>query len=84
MARQRSIDGNLAANRTLISGVFTLPAVLPKGAPFWIRWHDWNDSATADHFLAVDDVSVVPERGTLAMLAGAGLVGLVLIWRRRK
>jgi hypothetical protein len=79
-----ALDGNAAANRTVISGVFTLPALLPQNAPFWIRWHDWNDNATYDHFLAVDDVSVVPEPGTLAMLAGAGLVGLVLIWRRRK
>ena len=78
------LDGNDPANRTTISGMFTLPGVLHNGDSFWIRWHDWNDNATSDHVLAIDDVQVsgVPEPGTLVMLLGAAVLGLVA-WRRR-
>jgi len=51
------LDGNLAANRKLISATFT-PAA-PTGNTFYLRWYDRNDPAQ-DHLLAIDDLSVTP------------------------
>jgi PEP-CTERM motif len=79
------LDGNAAENRTLVTGSFTPAQPIADGATFWIRWHDWNDNSTSDHVLAIDDVQVsgVPEPGTLVMLLGAAVLGLVA-WRRRR
>ena len=70
-----ALDGNDPANRTLVSGTITLPSAVPAGGTFYLRWHDWNDNATSDHFLGIDDLQVnaVPEPGTLALfLLGFG------------
>ncbi|MHC4180313.1 MAG: autotransporter outer membrane beta-barrel domain-containing protein, partial [Planctomycetota bacterium] len=53
-----AIDGNLAANRETISGSFAPPAPIAPGQTFYLTWHDWNDNATNDHALAVDDVRI--------------------------
>ena len=78
------LDGNAAANRVFITSTITLPSAVPDGGTFYLRWHDWNDNGTADHFLGIDDVqvsSVVPEPGTLGM----GLLGgMVLAFRCRR
>jgi len=77
------LDGNAASNRTLISGYLGFESPVPNGGTFYIRWHDWNDNGTSDHFLAIDEVQItlVPEPGTLSML----LLGLgALIWRVRR
>jgi endonuclease I/methionine-rich copper-binding protein CopC len=49
------LDGNLAANRTAISGALTGLDLAP-GATLWVRWTD-IDVAGADDGLAIDDVT---------------------------
>ncbi len=77
------LDGNLAANRVFVSGTITFPTAVPNGGTFYVRWHDWNDNGTSDHFLAIDNVQIaaVPEPGTLSMLV-LGL-GALVGWRKR-
>lgn len=77
-------DGNLAANRT-VKGPVTVTGLnwLP-GTDLWLRWTDINDAGN-DHGLAIDDLSFsaegIPEPGTFALAALAGLVSLAV--RRR-
>ncbi|GEM_PF-522266 len=52
------LDGNLAANRAVITGTITFASPVPAGGTFYLRWHDWNDDSTSDHFLAIDDLVV--------------------------
>jgi hypothetical protein len=77
-----ALNGNLAANRQVISANIALPSAVPNGGTFYVRWHDWNDNGTSDHFLAIDDISItaVPEPAGLAMLLAAPL----LLNRRRR
>jgi endonuclease I len=49
-----ALDGNLAANRTLVSGSITGLSVA-NGGTIWVRWLDFNPSG-ADDGLAIDDV----------------------------
>lgn len=51
------LDGNLAANRTAISGF--VAADVPVGATFWIRWSSF-DASGADDGLGVDDFALTP------------------------
>ena len=53
-----ALDGNLAANRAVLAGTIRFASAVPAGGTFYLRWHDWNDNATYDHFLAIDDVIV--------------------------
>ena len=53
-----AVDGNLDENRRVISGTYHLPTPVAAGGAFYIRWLDWNENSTADHGLAVDDVSI--------------------------
>lgn len=71
------LDGNNAANRVFISGTITFASAVPNGGTFYVRWHDWNDNGTSDHFLAIDDVQIssVPEPGTVSMwVLGLGVL----------
>jgi hypothetical protein len=53
-----ALDGNAAANRTVIS--FTITGLsIANGAAFWIRWTD-SDITSSDDGLAVDDFSLTP------------------------
>ncbi len=52
------LDGNNATNRAVITGTVKLPTALASGQTLYVRWHDWNDDATTDHFLAIDDVLI--------------------------
>jgi len=67
---QTALDGNLSENRATISGVYNFPAPVPAGGTFYVRWHDWNDNGTTDHFLGIDNVRIglVPEPGMLSLL----------------
>lgn len=77
-------DGNLAANRTVISAVLVSGLNWLPGTDLWIRWTDLNDTGN-DHALAIDDLNfsaqAIPEPGTLCLAALAGLV--TLVGRRR-
>ena len=78
------LNGNDAANRVVISGMITLPAPVAAGATFYVRWHDWNDNGTSDHFLGIDDITItggVPEPSSTAALLALGAWGL---GRRRR
>jgi hypothetical protein len=82
-----ALDGNAAANSATISGNYTFPTPLANGQTFYVRWLDWNDNATADHPLAIDNVVIqglgVPEPGSLA-LVGLGAGGLLARRRARR
>lgn len=52
------LNGNDAANRTLISATIT-GLNIPVGATFWIRWLDY-DVLNSDDGLAIDDFSLTP------------------------
>ncbi len=56
-----ALDGNLAANRTLISDSIVGLNLAP-GASLWVRWVDFNATG-ADDGLAIDDVSFAPAGG---------------------
>ena len=78
-----ALNGNDAANRAALSATITLPSPVPDGGTFYVRWHDWNDNGTADHFLSIDDVRItggVPEPSSIAILAAA--VGLCAARRK--
>jgi hypothetical protein len=60
-------DGNLAANRTAVSGLITGLSIAP-GATFFIRWVD-ADVPNADDGLAVDDLSVTANPPQVACAA---------------
>jgi hypothetical protein len=51
-----ALNGNLDANRVLITQTITGLSIAP-GATFWIRWNDLNASG-ADDGLAIDDFSL--------------------------
>lgn len=53
-----ALDGNLAANRTVIGPVtILLPAPLAPGATCWVRWND-RQVAGSDDELGIDDLTV--------------------------
>ena len=86
-----ALDGNAAANRTVLSDTVSLAGIgypggaIAPGASFYLTWHDWNDNAANDHALAVDDVSVVVPEPSSILLAVLGLIGLLgYAWRRRR
>ena len=53
-----AIDGNDPANRTTIGGTIAPPSPVGIGETFYLTWHDYNDNATNDHGLAIDDVII--------------------------
>jgi hypothetical protein len=63
------LDGNLAANRAVVTGTITFASPVPAGGTFYLRWHDWNDNGTSDHFLAIDDVIVSTDAPTMPTVA---------------
>ncbi|MFN0087493.1 MAG: nuclease [Blastocatellia bacterium] len=63
------LNGNLAANRAVITGSIT-GLTIPNGATFFIRWTDF-DATGADDGLSVDDFSLTPL--TSGNPAGTGL-----------
>lgn len=79
------LDGNAASNRKLVTGYLAFTTPVPVGGTFYIRWHDWNDNGTSDHFLAIDDLTItlIPEPGTASMLL-LGFAAVIGFWARRK
>lgn len=87
-ATAAALDGNLAANRTVFSGVVLTGVSLNPGEEIFLRWKDIDDSGS-DHGFAVDDFAVsfnavsAPEP-TVAALGGLATLGLILSRRNRK
>jgi hypothetical protein len=54
-----ALNGNLAANRVLLTHTITGLSI-PNGTEVMLRWSD-PDHTGADHGLAIDDFSVVPQ-----------------------
>jgi hypothetical protein len=78
-----ALNGNVADNRQVISANIALPSPVPDGGTFYVRWHDWNDNGTSDHFLGIDDIRItggIPEPESLTLLA----VALSIIRQIRK
>ena len=75
-----ALNGNDPLNRTVVTATITLPSPVAPGDTLYLRWHDWNDNSTTDHFLAVDDLSVtytpIPEPSILGFLGLATLGSL--------
>ena len=77
-------DGNLAANRTVLSSSITGLSI-NDGSTFWLRWTS-TDATGNDDGLAVDDFSLaarssmqsVPEGGMGALMAALSAFGLLV------
>jgi DNA/RNA endonuclease G (NUC1) len=54
-ATAAALDGNAAANRTVIAATLTI--TVNAGQEIWVRWQDPDDAGN-DHGLAIDDFSV--------------------------
>ncbi|MBN1320392.1 MAG: hypothetical protein JXA87_06050 [Thermoleophilia bacterium] len=54
-----ALDGNAAANRTLLSYTITGLSIAP-GATFYLRWEDVDAAPGADDGMAIDDFSLTP------------------------
>jgi trimeric autotransporter adhesin len=79
-----ALNGNFAVNRQLITGDISLPSPVPNGGTFYLRWHDWNDNGTSDHFLGIDDITVrVPEPTSLLGLVAMPLWAAAQTHRQR-
>jgi predicted extracellular nuclease len=57
-----ALDGNLGANRTVITTQTISGLSIPPGATIWIRWNDFNATGSDDG-LAIDDFSLTPQGG---------------------
>jgi hypothetical protein len=78
-----ALDGNAAANRTLIT--FTITGLsIADTATFWIRWNDLNATGSDDG-LAVDDFSLAVASTTAVKMseftASSSGKGVVLEWK---
>ena len=59
-----ALDGNAAANRTVITGTVSGVNIAP-GASFFIRWTDF-DISSSDDGLAIDDFAITPRTSDAA------------------
>ena len=84
-----ALDGNAAANRTVIT--FTLTGLnLGNGASLWLRWNDFNATGSDDG-LAIDDFSIfapgaAPQNAPdgLSLAAATTLLGTLLLAGTRR
>lgn len=65
-ATAAALDGNAAANRTVISGIVLSGFVVFPGQEIFLRWLDVNDAGN-DHGLAIDDLAVSWETNLTAV-----------------
>lgn len=72
-AMAAALDGNAAANRTVITQTITVN--IPVGQEIMLRWTDINDAGN-DHGVSIDDLSVTPQATVSA--AGVTIGGRVL------
>jgi len=85
-ATATALDGNLAANQVVFSGVLLSGVTLSPGEEIFLRWLDLDDAGN-DHGFGIDNFSVsfssvVPEPA-VATLSGLVALGL-LFWRRNR
>lgn len=87
-ASAATLDGNLAANRTVFSSIVLTGVTVNPGEEIFLRWLDFDDSGN-DHGFGVDDFSVsfsaavAPEPAS-ATLVGLGALGLMFYRRNRR
>lgn len=67
-----ALNGNLAANRTVVSFVIT-GLNIPNGTEVMLRWAD-PDHTGADHGISIDDFSVTPRSTTSASATVSGRI----------
>jgi hypothetical protein len=81
------VSGNSSPYNALVSSTITGLNV-DDGETFWIRWLDNAMTAADDDGLAIDQFSItsvsVPEPASLALAAGAAIVGIAATTRRKK
>jgi uncharacterized protein len=70
------LDGNSAANRTLLSDTLNLNWV--QGGTMWIRWNDFNASSSDDG-LAIDDFSLTAVQATTVPDGSPGIAGFLVL-----
>lgn len=84
-----ALDGNAAANRTVIAPVTISGLNIINGETFFVRFNDPDDANINDQAVAIDDFSLstnvqpVPEPGTTALML-CGLAAMGAKMRRRK
>ncbi len=85
-ATASALDGNLAANRVTGLGGTVTSLGWNNGDTLWLRWEILNAPGN-DHGLGIDDFSftatVIPEPGTVALLAAGFLLAVGVTIRRR-
>lgn len=79
-----SLNGNLAANRTSISGAIS-GLNWTNGEELWLRWTG-DDGSGTDAGLGIDDVNItaIPEPSTFALVVLTGMAALGILGRRKK
>ncbi|MCD8482905.1 MAG: PEP-CTERM sorting domain-containing protein [Verrucomicrobia bacterium] len=77
------LNGNLEANRSTISGsIVSFDFAWEPGQTLWLRWQQRGAGNNGSH-VAIDNLTVIPEPSTYALLSGLLIFALILARRRK-